>query len=361
MAHLEHVCTDPSHPPIIRHLGQKTLFEQVQEAINNYEREGLSREHLARRVSGELIPRMNVPSDSVSEGYRLQQMRQQIVRHWKEVFYKLDNLAHLTGWFINECDRDRDPSGLHFTLCLLAFEATRNVFATVNQLRSALSEDTFGYLRTLHETLVKSRFLKEYTQSDPDLPGRFAYYTNTVYLDFYRRFAPINDEHASDNMWIEAERFYEGRYKKDGKGDYGWVYPLVKSRNRKPILQPTFRHLMDAVDADSPFSQVYYDVSTSKTHGQFLWSPLMVRAEGRGTHVDSFSVGGIGLVLDLMLPSFEEILGNTTTTCTVREHATAMAIVKAIFKDIRESVTAIKASNPSMHLGVDELLKKTEA
>ena len=361
MAHFEHVCTDPSHPPIIRHLGQKTLLEQVQEAISNHEREGLSRVDIARRVSGELIPRMIAPSDSVSEGYRLQQMRQQIARDWKEVFYKLDNLAHLTGWFINECDRDRDPSGLHFTLCLLAFEAIRNVFATVNQLRSALSQDTFGYLRTLHETLVKSRFLKEYTQSDPDLPGRFAYYTNTVYLDFYRRFAPSFDEQASDNMWIEAERFYKGRFQKEGKGDYGWVYPLVKSKNGKPIMQPTFRQLMDEVDADSPFSQVYYDVSTSKTHGQFVWSPLMVRPEGRGTHVDSFNVGHIGLVLDLMLPMFEEILGNTTHTCTVREHATVMSIVKAIQKDIGESVVAIKASNPCMHLGVDGLLKKVEA
>lgn len=353
MTYFEYVCTDPSHPPVIRHLGQKTLYKQVQEAITTHEREGLSREDIVSRVSGEFIPRMIAPSDSVSEGFRLQQMRQQIARDWKEVFCKLDNLAHLTGWFINECDRERDPTGLHFTLCLLALEAIRNVFATVNQLRSALPEDTFGYLRTLHETLVKSRLLKEYTQSDSDLPGRFAYYTNAVYLDFYRHFVPADDEHASDNTWIEAERFYEGRFQKQGKGDYGWVYPLLRSGNGKPIIQPSFRHLMDAVDADSPFLQVYYDESTSKTHGQFVWNPLMVRTAGRGTQVDSFSVGQIGLVLDLMLPLFEEILGNTTTTCTVREHATVMSIVKAIFKDVRESVATIKASEPCLHLGVD--------
>ena len=361
MVHYEQVCTDPSHPPMIRSLGQKTLFEQVREAISNHEREGLSREEIASRVSCDFIPRMTLPSDSVSEGFRLQQMRQQIARDWKDVFQKFDNLAHLTGWFINDCDRDPDPSGLHFTLCQLAFEAIRNVFATVNQLRSALSEDTFGYLRTLHETLVKSRFLKEYTQSDPDLPGRFAYYTNTVYLDFYRRFASSDDENAPDNTWVEAERFYEGRFQRQGKGDYGWVYPLVKSKSGKPIVQPTFRHLMETVDPDSPFSQVYYDVSTSKTHGQFVWNPLMVRPEGRGTNVDSFNVGNIGLVLDLMLPPFEDILGNTANTCTVREHATVMSIVKATFKDIRGSAATIKASNPCMHLGVDGLSRKAEA
>ena len=97
---------------------------------------------------------------------------------------------------------------------------------------------------------------------------------------------------------------------------------------RQVDLQPSFRQLMGKVDPDSPFSQIYYDVSTSKTHGQFVWSPLMVRPEGRGTHVDSFNVGNIGLVLDLMLPPFEEILDNTATTCTVREHVTVMSIVK---------------------------------
>ena len=253
---------------------------------------------IVRLVSSQLIPQMAAPSSYGAEGFRLQQMRQQIARDWNEVFHKLDNLGHLTGWFINECGWDKDADELHYILCLLAFEAIRNAFATVNQLRSALSEDTFGYLRTLHETLIKSRFLKEHAESDPDLPGRFSYYTNTTYLDFYRRFAPEDDEHASDNMWTQAERFYEGRFQKQGKGDYGWAYPLVKSRIGKPILKPTFKHLMDAVDAHSPFSQVYYDVSTSKTHGQFIWSPLMVRPEGRGTHLDAFNVGHTGLVLD---------------------------------------------------------------
>ena len=361
MAPHEHVCTDPSHPPIIRYLGQKTLYQQVLDAIETRKQKGLSCEVVVTQISDELSLQMVAPSDCVSEGFRLQQMREQIARDWKEVFYKLDNLGHLTGWFVNECDRDQDAGELHFVLCLLAFEAIRNVFATVNQLRSALSDDTFGYLRTLYETSIKSRFLKEYTESDPDLPGRFSYYTNTTYLGFYRRFAPIDDEHASDNMWVEAERFYESRFEKRGRGDYGWVYPLVKSKNGRPKPKPTFRDLMDVVDGGSAFSEVYYDVSTSKTHGQFIWSPLMVGPEGRGTHVDPFNVGKIGLVLDLMLPLFEEVLDNATSSCTAAEHVTVTAIVKAIFKDIRESVAEIKESNPSMHLGVDGLRNKAKA
>ena len=352
MARPERFCTDPSHPPILRYPGQETLFEQVLAAATNHEREGLPQDEIVRLVSSEFIPRLTDPSSCVSEGFRLQQMREQIARDWKGIFSKLENLGHLTGWFVNECAHDEDTDELHLVLSLLAFESIRNLFAIVNQLRSALTQDTFGYLRTLHETLVKSRFLIMLTGIDPDLPGRFSYYTNTTYLDFYRRFAPVDDEYASNNMWVEAERYYEARFKKQGKGDYGWAYPLVKSKKGTPISKPTFQDLMDAVDSGSAFSCVYYDVSTSKTHGQFIWSPLMVRPEGRGTHLDSFSVGNVGLVLDLMVPLFEEVLENTIQSCNKREHALVMSIVRAITTDIRESVAKVKTSNPDMHLGL---------
>ena len=351
---MERVCNDPSHPPIIRYPGQKTLYEQVVEAITSHERDGLPQEETVRLVSNAFIPRLITASDCVHEGFRLQQMREQIARDWRDVFYKLDNLGHLTGWFINECAHDEDTDELHLVLSLLAFESIRNLFAIVNQLRSALTQDTFGYLRTLHETLVKSRFLTRFTEIDADLPGRFSYYTNTTYLGFYRRFAPVDDEYASNNMWVEAERYYESRFAKEGKGDYGWAYPLVKSKNGRPIAKPTFRDLMDRVDNDSAFSRGYYDVSTSKTHGQFIWSPLMVRPEGRGTDLDSFNVGYIGLVLDLMLPLFEEVLENTNPSCNNRKHAVVMSIVKAIGKDIRDSVAKVKASDPDRHIGHEQ-------
>ena len=119
-------------------------------------------------------------------------------------------------------------------------------------------------------------------------------------------------------------------------------------------MQPTFKSLMDAVDRNSAFSRIYYKVSTSKTHGQFVWSPLMVRPEGRGTHLDSFNVGSIGLVLDLMLPLFEEVIENTSPSCNNREHAVVMSIVRSITANIRESVAEVKASNPDMHLGLSD-------
>ena len=279
-------------------------------------------------------------------------MRQQIAKDWGKMFCKLDNLGHLTGWFINDCDRDGDE--LHFVLCLFALEAIRNVFATVNQLRSALTQDTFGYWRTLYETLIKSRFILRFTEQDTELPGRFLYSTNSRYLQFYTRLAPTDDKHAADNMWSEAEKQYAHRYRqKMGKGEYGWAYPLIENKKGQPIEKPSFGQLIDAVDKGSKFSDIYYDVATAKSHGRFVWSPLMVRPEGRGTHVDAFSVGGIALVLELMMPLFEEVLENTTPSCSTPEHGVVMDIVKAIISDIRDSIATIKASDPDTHGGVD--------
>ena len=55
-------------------------------------------------MSREVVSVLNNPSDCVYEGGRLQSMRRQIAGDWGEVFCKLDNLGHLTGWFINDCD-----------------------------------------------------------------------------------------------------------------------------------------------------------------------------------------------------------------------------------------------------------------
>ena len=33
---------------------------------------------------------------------------------------------------------------------------------------------------------------------------------------------------------------------------------------------------MDSVDDDSDFAETYYDVATTKTHGEMIWNPLMV-------------------------------------------------------------------------------------
>ena len=156
-------------------------------------------------------------------------------------------------------------------------------------------------------------------------------------------------------MWIEADNYYAGRYPQGvGEGEYGWwAYPLIKNKAGKPIERLSFGHLIDAVDNGSKFSGIYYDVATAKSHGRFVWSPLMIRPEGRGTHIDAFSVGGVALVLELTMPLFEEILRNTAPSCDTPAHGVVMDILKAIIGDIRDSVVAIKASNPDMHGGAD--------
>ena len=357
MASFNHICTDPSHPLIIRKITQKTLYERISKKVAAQTEAGVTREDIARQVSHELIPQLVRPSDCVMEGFRLQQMRQQISRDWGDVFYKLDNLGHLTGWFMIDCFKDRVDNKLHnelhFVLCLLALEAIRNVFAIVNQVRSALTEDTLVYLRTLHEIFVKSRFIFRFSKHDTDLPGKFSYYNNTTYLGFYKKFAPVEDDNDSHNSWIKAEQFYSSRYQKIGKGDYGWAHPMIMNKSGNPKKRPTFRDLMDKVDSGSDFSRNYYDVSTSKGHGEFIWGLMTGPQKSGSVNVDSFSVGGIGLVMDLMLPLFEEILENTTSSCAQSEHAVVMDIVREIIGNVHDSVASVKASDPSMHRGLE--------
>ena len=353
MAQWEYFCNDPSHPPIIRDFTQETLYRKILRRVDEQARAGVAREDITDRIAAELIPQLISPSDSVEEGYRVQGMRRRIAQVWGDVFHKIDNLCFLTGWFINDC-MQADDEELHYVLCLFALEAIRNVFATVNQLRSALTQDTFGYWRTLYETLVKSRFIIGFVSQDVDLPGRYLYSTNSSYLKFYEMFAPADDIYASTNMWIESERKFANRFPdKTGKGDYGWVYPLLRSKKDIPIKTPTFRLLINCVDNDSKFSEIYYRVATSKTHGRLIWNPLIVRQEHRRTTFDPFNVGRIGLILDLTLPVFEEILENTAQTCTKPEHGIVRDIVRDIFKNVSDSVSEIKASDPSTHLGLD--------
>ena len=345
-----YICNDPSHPPIVGGLEQKTLYQQISEKVEEYVKEGVEHNEITSLMSEQVVSMLSSPSDNVNDGGRLQGMRRQIARDWGEVFCKLDNLGYLTGWFINECQLDSGGGELHRVLSLFSFEAIRILFATVNQSRAGLASETFVYWRTLYETLVKSRFLLKFSKEDADLPGRFLYYTNTAYLEFYSMFASEDDPHAEDNMWIDADRQYKARYgKQEGKGNYGWAYPLIKKRDGMPERRPTFRQIMDKVDKGSKFSERYYRVSTAKSHGQFLWSPLMVRSEGRGTHIDPFSVGDIALIMELMMPLFEEILENTAESCGKPEHSVVMGIVKAAIADINNSVAEIKASDPEMH------------
>ena len=351
MSGIQPYCTDPSHPAVIRWPGQKMLYERLSGTISDLRGSGVPADDIVRLVSREFLPILGIPSDG--DAYRLQQMRQQIARDWQDTFCKLDNLGHLAGWFINDCQRDEGASELHDILGLFGFEAVRIVFAVVNQLRSALPSDTFVYLRTLHEAYVKSRFLVKFSPEDPDLAARLWYHTDTVYWNLYNKFAPADDPHASTNMWETARPNYGSRFHPDGKGQYDWAFPFVKNpKSGSPKKKPIFRDLMDLVDGGSSFSKVYYDVSTSKNHAEMILNAIMVRPEGRGTQVDSFSVGNIGLVMDLMLPLYEDILENAARSCSVPDHAVVMSFVETAFRDIEEMVDAVRATDPDRHLGV---------
>ena len=336
-----YICNDPSHPPLVGGFGQKILYQQISEKVASHVKDGVEYNEITGLMLEEVVSMLSSPSDCAEEDGRLQSMRRHIATDWGEVFCKLDNLGHLTGWFINDCHRDNNE--LHFVLGLFAFEAIRILFATVNQLRAGLASETFVYWRTLYETLIKSRFMLKYHKEDADLPGRFLYYTNSAYLKFYSMFAPEDDPHFEDNMWIKSERQYEARYEKQGKGSYGWVYPLIKNKKGEPVIRPTFRQIINEVDKRSRFSEIYYDVSTAKSHGQFVWNPLMVRPQGRGTRIDPFSVGDVALVMELMMPLFEEILENTAESCSKPEHSVVMDIVKAAIADINNSIAEIKS------------------
>ena len=349
MAHTEYICTDPSHPPLLYDTRNRSVFREVSETVVHLEQEGLSEEDIVKRVSSDATRRFSTLLSSGDDGFGVQELRRRASQSWKDIFLKIESLGFLVGWFINSCAQERNAHDLHYPLCNLAFESNRTLFAIVNQLRSALANDTFVYLRTLHETLVKSRFLKRHTEDDPDLPGRFIYHTNAAYKKFYERFAEYYGENSAKDMWIETEQHFQDKIHPEAQGDYAWVYPLVEEANGEPKSRPTFRDLRRAVDENSTFSIFYYDVSAEKIHGKFIWNPLMVQPDAREFQFHPFNDENTGLVLDLMLPMYEEVIENTGSTCLTSSHALVRLVVKAVFEDIRNAVRAAIASNPEWY------------
>ena len=292
-----HVCTDPSHPALVQFPGQKRLYRQVLDKIEALVRSSAQDTDLTNLLSEEVKQLLSQPTDSVEEGYRVQGIRREVAEEWGSVICRLENLAYLTTWFMNDrVGKTEDP--LRFALCLLALEATRTIFATTNQLRGALAAETFGYWRTLYETFVNSQFLLQFSKQDSDLPWRFARSTNSMYLHFYEKFGTSNDEHRADQSWSQAEEFY-ARYHIEGKGNYGWAHPCI------PKQRPTFRDLAKAVDDKSKYLDTYYDFATSKTHGRFILGFDGLRpAPTAVIGGDSFSSGGIESVLEFTIPLF---------------------------------------------------------
>ena len=284
-----------------------------------------------------------------AEGYRVQGLRRRVAEQWGAVLHKLDNLAHLTKWFVLDCIREEDNDQLTFVLCLLALESTRTIFATVNQSRGALAADTFGYWRTLYESYIMSRFLLTNSAQDPDLPGRFAHSTNAMYLDLFRKFSATDAESEAESSWSKAAQYYTSHYPIQGKGNYGWAYPSSSVR------KPTFRHIAESVDADSKYLNEYYDFATSKTHGRFILGfdgPRPTRSGFIGG--DNFSTGGIAPVLEFTIPLYDTVVENACASSSAARHHHVMAIVRMAIQDIGRDIATIK-SETCRHLRIGTL------
>ena len=197
--------------------------------------------------------------------------------------------------------------------------------------------------------------MKKYTEDDPDLPGRFIYHTNAAYKKFYERFAEFYGENAAKGMWIKTEEGYQGKIQSGARGDYAWAYPLVVKENGEPKNRPTFRDLIRSVDENSTFFRLYYDVAAEKAHGKFIWNPLMIQPDARRFRFDPFSAENTGLVIDLMLSMYEEVIENTGSTCLTSSHTLVMSVVKAVLEDVRNSARAAIASNPELYGHFDRL------
>ena len=352
MAHTAYVCTDPSHPPLIPDTGGSGLYGQVREAAAVYEKEQLTSEAAADLIAADLLPRLGKPTRAWNEWSQTQHVRRMVASEWSEVFARLENLAYLTGWFMNDCAQESSADELHPALWGLAFEANRTLFVGVHQLRGALAEYTFGYLRTLHELYVKSHFVTAHAHEDPDLAGRLLYYTNTTYLEFYRRFSEVYQSDGA-REWVEDQERYAARFGKPGTGDYWWAFPLIKTKGGEPNRRPTLRHLMDDIHDESAFRKLYYDVSTSKAHGDFVWNPLMAFPDGRRFPLHAFDATHVGIVVDLMMPMFDSVVSNVEASCVTPVHATVRSVVKKIVADIGDRVATVRASNPDLHLGLE--------
>ena len=258
----------------------------------------------------------------------MQGIRRSVAKEWGSVLCRVENLAYLSSWFMLGRIRDTDEDPLGFVLCLLALEATRTIFATVNQVRGGLAAETFGYWRTLYETFVIGRFLLRFSEEDASLSGRFSNSTYSMYLDFYKRFGPTGSVEIGEDSWSQIEEFYKSQYPVEGKGNYGWAYPIIAKR------RPTFRDLAEAVDKKSMFLDRYYAVATSKTHGRFILGFDGVRAAGVATiSGDSFSTGEIDSVLEFTLPVFRAVVENAVGPSAKAEHGhvlTGMRLTEVI-------------------------------
>ena len=110
---------------------------------------------------------------------------------------------------------------------------------------------------------------------------------------------------------------------------------------------------MDDIHDESAFGKLYYDVSTSKAHGDFVWNPLMAFPDARRFRLHAVDAEHVGIVVDLMTPMFDDIVSNMEASCVTPVHATMRSVVKKVVADIGDRVATVRASNPELHLGIE--------
>ena len=75
----------------------------------------------------------------------------------------------------------------------------------------------------------------------------------------------------------------------------------------------------------------------------------MIRPDAREFRFHSFHPENTGLVMDLMLPMYEEVIENKASSCITSRHTLVMAVVKAILEDARNATQAEIALNPNLY------------
>ena len=344
------MCNDPGHPALFEVYGQDGLYHSTVPRVSDLIGSGHTVSDAALALSPEVFAALSDPPVGWESGPRIQDMRRRIAAEWGPVFNQIENLAHFTGWL--SLDLLRESGTMNHVLSSLACHASRPLLADVNQYRSALTDETFGYWRTLYENLIKSRFVLQFSEEDLELASRFVYYT----LDGYRRpnaligeFDPLyaNRQTEVDRYWedaIDGVRVYR---QEKAEGDYAWAYPLVRNKQGMPKLRPTLRDLIELVDKDSIFSKVYYRRSSAQEHGQLLWSPPVTSVVGvMSISYDPFSTGNIARMLELTLPVYREIVSNAGSSCKDPVHRCLMAILDLAFDEVETSVKVVKSRVP---------------
>ena len=194
------------------------MYQHLISALARHEAAGASPEEAVLLLSCDLM----APSDLARvERRKVRTLRETIERDWGNVLRSLMNVGDFFGWVLTKCISERDAGELHYALCYLAFEANRTLSAIVNQNRSALAAETFGYLRAMHEILVKSHFLRKHVGNDPDLPGRYILHVSKTYAEINRKVTLIYGDNRAQSNWDSVVSEYGNRFTVHGKRDYG--------------------------------------------------------------------------------------------------------------------------------------------